>query len=718
MPEVASNPLSLILEKITSGIHPSVPKPSSPFAHFVRTKKSNLAPVIAHRWNEIQNSQVNVDDSTNGTYTNQDHSTPPTAEFCTRIAMEEFGALSDADRDSIRDAVDREHLSALENYNEAIRRIYPAISTHNWSVETVSDLLQPILSGLEAMTGITLVAWGGGLIQGGLGLFNISSSATLGDEPSEHLMVFPKSQADSFEQAALNWMNSVHSNFVYDSRCAALEFAEFEGSRLPKVFNTLQSAHAPRDSQDLANGVEDPHLEPPQPSFAPTSFIGPMDPQGFANGAEDPPLEPPPPLLAPTNSIRPVDPEHLMNGAEDPSPPPASPQSTPILTNSTAPCEDPTPVPIPPDHDEPVNTPALLSTKRRISHNREDADGGGDENQQHSKKMRFDSESSTQSTSQRNVSERSYRVNAATSAASRSEQVLPHVTNRESVPPISTLPQTIAERRHSFPRTTEPPLKKPSGTGKNAHTGRKSLPPSASASTKHPETSAESGETLASLIKKLPPGDKGFLQGLGSITKVDLGPAYTQLLIFLVRLEIKIATHGKSKVKFLDRTFRPNEIKEWINQGRGRNNRVVVIDNVNEFAEQWWAWWTILQPKWRAKDNNGRPVAAIPDKTISEDWRCLRVPGGNGLICVVAGLYWWGRKLEEAKIDTKANKENWNAAVNDCLWVLQRVMSSFDKEGLDSRSGEVVRDEELGDDAMDDEDPQSEGDELDDEDEN
>ncbi|RDB29933.1 hypothetical protein Hypma_014056 [Hypsizygus marmoreus] len=705
MPEIASNPLLLILEKITSGIHPAVPKrPSSPFAHFVKTNQRVLAPMIARRWNETQTSEGS--NATNRICTSQDQATHPTDEFCTQVAMEEFGTLSAADRDNIRDAIDREYLDALGKYNEAVRRLYPFISTYDRSVDSVSDLLHPILSGLEAMTGITFVAWGGGLIRDGLGLFNISSRATSYNEPAEHLMTFPKSQADNFEQSAVNWMHSVHSHFVYDSRCAALEFAEIEGSRVPRIFNTPQSAHTPRNSEDLSNGVENPPPEPPQPFLAPTNFVGPGDLEYFANG-EDLPLD----LPQPTKSIRPVDPEHFM---------PESSQSNPASMNSimykdASGVEDLAPEPIPPDRAESVSTPAPLSTKRRISDDREEADGGDDENQENSKKMRFSSESSPRSRSHSNVSEHDSHMNVATPAASHSAQGLPVVINRESVPPISTLPQALTPRHHSFSRTTQPLPKKPSGTAKIAHTGRRSHPPLAWA--KPSGIQAESAETLASLIKKLPLGDKGFLQGLGSIMKVDLGPAYMQLLIFLVRLEI--ATHGKSREKFLDRTFRPKEIKEWIHQGRGRNNRTLIIDNVSEFAEQWWAWWTILQPKWlaEAKDKHGRSVAAAPLDATYEDWRRMCVPGGNGLICVVAGLYWWGRKLEHAKVNTKANKENWNKAISDCLWVLQRIVSSFDKEGLDSGSGDVVQGGDLGDDTMDDSDPESEEDELDDSDE-
>ncbi|RDB22926.1 hypothetical protein Hypma_009868 [Hypsizygus marmoreus] len=723
MPDTASNPLLLILEKITSGIHPSLPKPSSPFAQFVKTNQRVLAPIIARRWNETQTSEGS--DITNRISTSQDQATHPTDAFCTRVAIEEFSTLSKADRDSIRDAIDREYLEALGKYNEAVRRIYPFISTYDRSVDTVSDLLQPILSGLEAMTGITFVAWGGGLIRGGLGLFNISSRATSCDEPAEHLMTFPKSEADNFEQSTLNWMHSVHSHFIYDSRCAALEFAEIECSRVPRVFTTPQSAHTPRNSEDLTNGVETSPLEPPQPFLAPTHSIGPRDPEYFTNGTEDPPLDHPQPSLAPTDSIGPVDPEHGANGAEDLPPRPESPKPTLASTNSithnvpedfASGGEDLTPEHILPDRTKPVSTPAPLSIKRRIPDDREEADGGDDENQQNAKKMRFSSEPSPQSRSQPDVSEHDSRVNVATSTANHSAQVLPVVINRESVPPISTLPpQALTPRRHSFPRTTQPFPRKPSGTAKIACTGRKSLPPSASA--KPSATKVVSAETLASLIKKLPLGDKGFLQGLGSIMKVDLGPAYNQLLIFLVRLEI--TTHGKSREKFLDRMFRPKEVKEWIHQGRGRNNRILVIDNVCKFAEQWWAWWTILQPKWRAKakDKHGRPVAVVPSDATYQDWHCMCVPGGNGLICVVAGLYWWGRKLEDAKVNTKVNKENWNKAVNDCLWVLKRIVSSLDKESPDPSSGDALHGEDLGDDAMDRSDPESEGDELDDSDE-
>ena len=48
------------------------------------------------------------------------------------------------------------------------------------------------------------------------------------------------------------------------------------------------------------------------------------------------------------------------------------------------------------------------------------------------------------------------------------------------------------------------------------------------------------------------------------------------------------------------------------------------------------------------------------------DWDVLRKPGQNGLICVLVGLFYWGRLVQE----DKNQRRGWAELVEDCLIAL------------------------------------------------
>ena len=60
-----------------------------------------------------------------------------------------------------------------------------------------------------------------------------------------------------------------------------------------------------------------------------------------------------------------------------------------------------------------------------------------------------------------------------------------------------------------------------------------------------------------------------------------------------------------------------------------------------------------------------------------KDWKGICAPGPNGLLSVLAALYFWGRDLKELPDTGFQNKQardasyiNWNAAADDVLVVL------------------------------------------------
>lgn len=101
-------------------------------------------------------------------------------------------------------------------------------------------------------------------------------------------------------------------------------------------------------------------------------------------------------------------------------------------------------------------------------------------------------------------------------------------------------------------------------------------------------------------------------------------------------------------------------------QGRGPE-----IGEVSDFGSSWWAWWESLQPAWRNRDveNPSRFRRDAYPKGTSGEWETLRHPGQNGVLSLVASLYWWGKRLSPES-DVKI-RESWEEAVADVQWMIQ-----------------------------------------------
>ncbi|KAJ7800261.1 hypothetical protein B0H14DRAFT_2276923, partial [Mycena olivaceomarginata] len=131
-----------------------------------------------------------------------------------------------------------------------------------------------------------------------------------------------------------------------------------------------------------------------------------------------------------------------------------------------------------------------------------------------------------------------------------------------------------------------------------------------------------------------------FQNGFREVSREDLGPQYKTLLQDFIALERSTgfvqAAKGEGKPKGLKgSSLRPQQVMDWIRDGRGRSQVLRAIADITEFKNDWWAWWRGMQPDWRTAGDN----AAVPN---GADWGVLAVPGQNGLLSVVACLYWWG----------------------------------------------------------------------------
>jgi hypothetical protein len=150
------------------------------------------------------------------------------------------------------------------------------------------------------------------------------------------------------------------------------------------------------------------------------------------------------------------------------------------------------------------------------------------------------------------------------------------------------------------------------------------------------------------------------------ISREEVGGLYERMLEAFVELEK--SREFKQGGSGLPTVGRPSQVSDWIKDGRGRSLPVRPIHNLEKFEKEWWVWWTALQPEWRGAWR-GRPQTEGAVREGAE-WGKLGNPGQNGILSVVAALYWWA--CAEKARDIKASK-GWEEAVVDTTFVLRAM---------------------------------------------
>lgn len=121
------------------------------------------------------------------------------------------------------------------------------------------------------------------------------------------------------------------------------------------------------------------------------------------------------------------------------------------------------------------------------------------------------------------------------------------------------------------------------------------------------------------------------------------------------------AMEGFAPALKLSSTHRPPLVSQWIQRAQSSMWRPAIHD-VDEVADKFMAWWRVLQPGWRvASDGSlGRGTGS---------WEALRRSGANGLLSVMAALFFWGESIGGKGV-------KWVDAVADVSWVLQEMLAS------------------------------------------
>lgn len=170
--------------------------------------------------------------------------------------------------------------------------------------------------------------------------------------------------------------------------------------------------------------------------------------------------------------------------------------------------------------------------------------------------------------------------------------------------------------------------------------------------------------------------DQGtWFEGAFAFVNINLGGPYTLLIERWVELERLHRWQGKA-TGLMGKNIRPAELTSWIDSGRygKRGKKIVIISaHVTAFGEKVWTWWMYLQPEWRKKGTNNRP---LPVTNFGGNWKSLDHYGPNGWLSLLACLRWWGECLAKMQDCTARKKgtEEWLFAVNDMAKMLEGLI--------------------------------------------
>ncbi len=120
---------------------------------------------------------------------------------------------------------------------------------------------------------------------------------------------------------------------------------------------------------------------------------------------------------------------------------------------------------------------------------------------------------------------------------------------------------------------------------------------------------------------------------------------------------------------------RPAMLSKWIQYGRLTRSKTMptTLDasNLAAFKHAYQTWYDGLQPDWREKEGEDWKRPKLGRK--QQDWGLLDVRGINGMLSVVACLYWWGMVVSE---QAQSDFDEWERAAEDVSWVMEKMATN------------------------------------------
>lgn len=119
---------------------------------------------------------------------------------------------------------------------------------------------------------------------------------------------------------------------------------------------------------------------------------------------------------------------------------------------------------------------------------------------------------------------------------------------------------------------------------------------------------------------------------------------------------------------------RPSVVGEWIARARAITYKGLNAHPV-AYGQDFRGWYTTLQPLWRTLSRAGN---TFNEAEGPHDWACFKRSGKNGLLSVVAALYFWNVYIEGMRCDgfrdnkiREGVRAEWLFFVDDLTHVLE-----------------------------------------------
>lgn len=263
-----------------------------------------------------------------------------------------------------------------------------------------------------------------------------------------------------------------------------------------------------------------------------------------------------------------------------------------------------------------------------------------------------------------------------TSAPPATSSVAAFAANPESMLDDQEMPPVLTDTPSNVPDTNMPPsgsVSVPNLVEGNYAAPQKKQRKRARGASEAPKPSAKKRCTAA----KDASGTVPLLSGTGSVSApnnaptwvvnavelfntANLGPEWKSLVTSWLKFEqnSQYLAHGR-----LGTHRRPQVVGDWIQRARPDDYQPD-IGKPAAFAKEFSAWWQSLQPDWRTVSAD----RSLPQ--IRENWEEIRRPGINGLLSVVAALFFWGFAIRNKG---STMRSPWLNALNDVVYVLDQL---------------------------------------------
>jgi hypothetical protein len=157
------------------------------------------------------------------------------------------------------------------------------------------------------------------------------------------------------------------------------------------------------------------------------------------------------------------------------------------------------------------------------------------------------------------------------------------------------------------------------------------------------------------------------------MTQVDLGCHFQGVIAAWTRVEaVSRFEQGPTKLSTINH---PEQVKKWVANQRGKRQADTSIADPTAYAAGWQLWWDSLQPEWRIKDADGAWSVNGGYGGGGKVWGPLFQWGQNGVLNIVASLFFWGVAMRDS---TSELQSAWERSVMDVAWMFEGLAAYYE----------------------------------------